>query len=360
MRMKLNFTGRKVLITGHTGFKGAWLALWLKILGAEITGIALDPEDKSGAFCAMDISSLCEDIRQDINEYDKVVSIIDKQKPEIVFHLAAQPLVLESYAHPLETIQTNVMGTVNILEACRKTSSVKAIIIITTDKCYENKEWVYGYRENDRLGGRDPYSVSKAAAELIVKSYRNSFFSVNKEIGLVTVRAGNVIGGGDWAEHRIVPDCIRALKAGKVIEVRNPSSVRPWQHVLEPLGGYLILAQRMLESSERFSGPWNFGPGHEGVKNVTDLVQGLIHYWGEGKWKDISAGIRNKPHETALLTLDISKARNYLLWQPLYNFQQSLEATVSWYKDQYMGENMINKSINQIEEYRKLLSYQYT
>ncbi len=358
--MKFDFQGRKVLVTGHTGFKGAWLTLWLKLLGADISGIALEPTDESGAFCAMGISSLCEDIRQDINDFDKVFSIFEKQKPEIVFHLAAQSLVLQSYDQPLETFQTNVIGTANILEACRRFKSVKVIIIVTTDKCYENKEWVFGYREIDRLGGIDPYSGSKAAAEMLVKSYLESFFSVNNKTGLASVRAGNVIGGGDWAENRIVPDCIRALKAGKAIEVRNPSSVRPWQHVLEPLGGYLMLAQKMLENPKRFSGSWNFGPSYEGIRNVKDLVRYLINLWGEGEWENKDLGKKNKPHEAALLTLDISKARNLLLWQPVYSFHKTVDATVSWYKSQSLGENMKIKSIKQIEDYQKFLYSQYS
>ena len=349
----INIAGRKVMVTGHTGFKGSWLTLWLSMLKADITGIALDPEDREGAFNAMNISSLCKDIRQDINNYDKVLSIFREQKPEIVFHMAAQPLVLESYQHPLETMQTNVMGTVNILEACRKTSSVKVIIIVTTDKCYENKEWVYGYREDDRLGGKDPYSASKAAAELVVKSYRESFFPPGKGIGLATVRAGNVIGGGDWASNRIVPDCIRALQANNPIEVRNPFSVRPWQHVLEPLGAYLKLAHVMIENPVKFSGPWNFGPENEGVKNVKDLVNEMICAWKGGYWVDTGTGTKNQLHEAGLLTLDISKARNLLLWQPSYTFCKSVEATVSWYKSQFIGENMAKKGIEQIEEYRK-------
>jgi CDP-glucose 4,6-dehydratase len=351
--MDFSFEGRKVLVTGHTGFKGSWLTLWLNMLKADVTGIALDPGDKAGAFNAMNISSLCKDIRQDINDYNKVFSIFREQKPEIVFHLAAQPLVLESYQHPVETFKTNVMGTVNILEACRETASVKAIIIVTTDKCYENKEWVYGYREDDRLGGKDPYSASKAAAELVVKSFRESFFPPGKGIGLATVRAGNVIGGGDWASNRIVPDCIRALQANNPIEVRNPFSVRPWQHVLEPLGAYLMLAHEMIDNPVKFSGPWNFGPDHEGVKNVKELVKEIIHFWEEGNWVDTGTGTKNRPHEAGLLTLDISKARNLLLWQPSYTFCQAVEATVSWYKSQFMGENMAKKGIEQIEEYRK-------
>ncbi len=351
--MDFSFERRKVLVTGHTGFKGSWLTLWLSMLKADITGIALDPEDRAGAFNAMNISSLCKDIRQDINDYNEVYSIFREQKPEIVFHLAAQPLVLESYERPMETMQTNVMGTVNILEACRKTPSVRTIVVITTDKCYENREWVYGYREHDRLGGRDPYSVSKAAAELVVKAYSKSFFTPETGVGLATARAGNVIGGGDWAANRIVPDCIRALTHNQTIEVRNPFSVRPWQHVLEPLGGYLMLAQRLRENPEKFSGPWNFGPEYEGIRDVGYLVNEMIHFWEEGDWVDIGTGTKDQLHEARLLTLDISKARNLLLWQPAYTFRQSVEATVSWYKSQFIGEDIAKKGIEQIEEYQK-------
>ncbi len=350
--MNTNLSKRKVLVTGHTGFKGSWLTLWLKIINAEICGISLDPVNINGAFHELNISSICEDIREDINDYESILSIFIEQKPEIIFHLAAQPLVIDSYERPIETFRTNVMGTANILEACRQTPSVKVIIVITTDKCYENCEWIYGYRENDRLGGRDPYSASKAAAELLVNSYRESFFKSQRDIGLATARAGNVIGGGDWAKNRILPDCINSLLCNEPIKVRNPFAVRPWQHVLEPLGGYLNLAHKMLENINLYSEPWNFGPGYEGIKNVEALVQEVVRCWGTGSYSACGHPSENSPYEAGLLTLDIAKARNLLDWNPKLGFSESVKMTVDWYKAQSDGINMVDLSCKQIEDYQ--------
>jgi CDP-glucose 4,6-dehydratase len=351
--MKDSFKGEKVLVTGHTGFKGSWLTLWLKLLGAEVIGVALDPEQDYGAFNAMNISSLCNDIRQDINDLKAIIKVFNKYQPQVVFHLAAQPLVLDSYQRPVETFQTNIIGTVNILEACRYTPSVRTIVVITTDKCYENKELNSGYKETDRLGGKDPYSASKASAELVTYSYRESFFKSNTGIGLATARAGNVIGGGDWATNRILPDCIKALLAKQPIELRNPMAVRPWQHVLEPLGGYLLLASLLMKDPVSYSEPWNFGPREEGNKTVGDVVNEVIKSWGSGKL--VTPQSTNQSCEAKLLTLDITKALTYLNWKPLLSFNQSIINTVDWYKAQANGLNMQEFGINQIHEYQALL-----
>ena len=355
--MTKSFKSKKVLVTGHTGFKGSWLTLWLNMLGAKVVGVALDPEQIYGAFNAMNIKSMCYDIRQDINDLNQVKKIFTKHQPEIVFHLAAQPLVLDSYQKPIETFQTNTIGTANILEACRNTQSVKTIVIITTDKCYENRETLKGYAETDRLGGKDPYSASKAAAEIVVNSYRESFFNENHTIGLATARAGNVIGGGDWAANRILPDCVRSLIEKKPIEVRNPNAVRPWQHVLEPLGGYLLLASKLMQESQKFSEPWNFGPEEESVKTVEELVYKVIKVWGSGTIKVNHPIIQSSNHlkEAKLLTLNIDKADFKLNWKPVLSFNQSITQSVSWYKAQANGENMTDFSKNQIKKYQRLL-----
>ncbi len=352
------FNRKKVFITGHTGFKGSWLSLWLKRLGAQITGIALDPRTPLDAFYAMNISSLCNDLRLDINDFKGVIDVFQKAQPEIVFHLAAQSLVLESYNDPIKTFNTNIIGMANILEACRLTPSVKAIIIVTSDKVYYNKEWIYGYRENDRLGGKDPYSSSKACAELIVHSYRESFFKENKSCALATVRAGNVIGGGDWAKNRIVPDSIRSLSLGEKIEIRNPQSVRPWQQVLEPLRGYLLLAENMLEDPIKFSEAWNFGPGNEGIKTVRGIAEELIKHWGCGNW--VNSNNKREFNEAGLLILDISKARNELGWDPVLNFEEAISMTVEWYKAQANQQDMQKFSYDQIKQYEAKLNLKST
>lgn len=355
--MTNSFKNKKVLVTGHTGFKGSWLTMWLNMLGAKVVGIALDPDQPNGAYNAMKIGSMCYDLRQDINDLNAVKNIFTKHQPEIVFHLAAQPLVLDSYQKPIETLQTNIIGTANILEACRHTPSVKTIVIITTDKCYENRETLKGYAETDRLGGKDPYSASKAAAEIVVNSYRESFFKSNPNIGLATVRAGNVIGGGDWAANRILPDCIRSLKENKPIEIRNPNAVRPWQHVLEPLGGYLLLASKLMQYPQKYSEPWNFGPEEESVKTVAELVDEVIKTWGSGTVltnQSINQSI-NPFREAKLLTLNIDKAKTILHWHPVLSFNHSITQSINWYKAQASGENMLEFSKNQIFEYQSLL-----
>jgi len=348
-----SFKGKKVLVTGHTGFKGSWLTLWLKLLGAEVIGVALDPDHNEGAFKAMNISSLCKDIRQDINDLSALQNILTIHQPQVVFHLAAQPLVLDSYKIPIETFQTNIIGTANILETCRHIPSIRTIVVITTDKCYENIELGTRYKETDRLGGKDPYSASKASAELVVNSYRESFFRPETGVGLATVRAGNVIGGGDWASNRIVPDCIKALLESRPVEVRNPGAVRPWQFVLEPLRGYLVLASKLMKDPVFFSGPWNFGPGEEGKRSVNELVTTVLNAWSSGSQTITKSP--NQAYEAQMLALDISKARTFLKWEPLFSFNQSIKQTVEWYKAQAKGDNMQDFGLKQIRDYQNLL-----
>ena len=339
------FEGKTVLITGHTGFKGSWLSIWLTELGANVIGYALEPYTANDIFVVAGVDRKIKSNIGDIRDYDKLKGVFNKYRPEIVFHLAAQPLVRLSYAQPRLTYDTNVGGTVNLLECCRAGDSVKVIINVTSDKCYDNKEWMWGYRENDPVGGHDPYSSSKACSEIITAAYRSSFFNVNKK-SLSSVRAGNVIGGGDWREDRLVPDCIRALKKGEPVGIRSPRSVRPWQHVLEPLSGYLLLASRMCESGEKYSGAWNFGPYYGSVITVEELTKKLIGYWGSGQYKDLSGQLSQEPHEAGLLTLDISKAIHQLNWAPMLNVSEAVEYTVNWYKASHVDYDFCAGQIN--------------
>ena len=342
------YRDRKVLITGHTGFKGSWLTIWLHALGARVVGVALDPATEKDNFRLSGIGALIGgDYRQDIRDLDKVKAIFEKERPEVVFHLAAQPIVLDSYKDPVYTYETNIMGTVNILEACRACPSVHTGVFITTDKCYDNKEWVFPYRETDPMGGYDPYSSSKGAAELIISSYRNSFLrSQKKEIA--SARAGNVIGGGDWSPHRIVVDLIKAIESDCPLEVRSPDAVRPWQHVLEPLSGYLLLGARMMTEKGKFDDAWNFGPEVHATFTVRELVNALIENFGSGEWIDRSEG--KKLHEANLLSLDISKARNYLKWHPVLSFEETVRFTVEWYRN-YSKTNVLELCRRQIQDY---------
>ncbi|MCJ7515965.1 MAG: CDP-glucose 4,6-dehydratase [Dehalococcoidia bacterium] len=327
------FKGKAVLVTGHTGFKGSWLSIWLRELGADVIGYALEPYTENDNFVVAKIGSKIKHNIGDITDYSKLKRVFNEYQPEVVFHMAAQSLVRLSYKQPKLTYDTNVMGTVNVLECCRLTDSVKVIINVTSDKCYENKEWIWGYRENDPVGGYDPYSSSKACAEIVTSAYRNSFFNIcepNKSIS--SVRAGNVIGGGDWREDRLVPDCIRALRNNEPIGIRSPQSIRPWQHVLEPLSGYLLLASKMYEDGEKYSGAWNFGPDHKSIVTVEELVKSLIKHWGHGRYKDLSKGSSGEPHEAKSLILDISKAINLLNWKPTLSVNEAIEYTVNWYK----------------------------
>jgi CDP-glucose 4,6-dehydratase len=348
------YKNKKVLITGHTGFKGSWLSIWLTHLGAEVVGIALDPKTEKDLFVLSDIQRGIKDYREDIRNMDKIKEIFQKEQPEIVFHLAAQPLVIESYHNPVETYETNIMGTVNILEAIRRTKSVKAAVMITSDKCYDNKEWAWGYRENDPMGGHDPYSSSKGAAEIVIGSYRNSFFREEGTCEIASARAGNVIGGGDWSDNRLFPDIIRAIESNKHIELRNPLATRPWQHVLEPLGGYLLLAAKMAENIGKYSEAWNFGPYYQDIQSVKEVVEKVIHNFGKGNWKDISSP--DQFHEANMLSLDISKAISKLNWKPRLNFKETIQMTTEWYKNYKTHPNILEFTTNQIIKYTNKLN----
>ncbi|MGM1057004.1 MAG: CDP-glucose 4,6-dehydratase [Bacteroidota bacterium] len=340
---------KNVLITGHTGFKGSWLAIWLHDLGAEVIGVALDPFSEHDNYVLSKIGNKITDLRGDIRNGQLLKDIFAKYKPEIVFHLAAQPLVRLSYDIPVETYEVNVMGTINVLEAIRATDSVKVGVMITTDKCYENKEQIWGYRENEAVGGYDPYSSSKGAAEIAIASWRRSFFNPENyaEHGksIASVRAGNVVGGGDWATDRIIPDCIRALENDNLIEIRSPESIRPWQHVLEPLSGYMQLAQRIWNEPTKFCEGWNFGPRIESVVSVWNIAEKVTRKYGKGALKDVSDP--NKLHEAKLLMLDINKAKFELNWEPKMNIDQCIDLTVDWY-NRYRNESVYELCCSQI------------
>ncbi len=343
------YRGKKVFLTGHTGFKGSWLLYWLNKMQAEIKGYALAPENAFDLYNQIQGDSLCTSVIADINNSVKLEEEIVSFQPDIIFHLAAQPLVRLSYEIPEETFATNAMGTAHVLKALRSLSKPCTVILITTDKVYENKEWVYPYRETDRLGGLDPYSASKACAELVIHSYYNSFFHINRykdhQKAIAVARAGNVIGGGDWAKDRIIPDIVRALENDNIISVRNPKAVRPWQHVLEPLGGYLLLAQKLSDDVYKYSGAWNFGPLAEDNLTVEDLVKKAIQVWGKGNYHTPSD---NKAlHEAGLLKLDISKAASELQWKPKWDAAKAITRTLEWYKSSKTAKasELIDKDI---------------
>lgn len=346
------YAGKRVLITGHTGFKGSWLAIWLHMLGADVIGYALDPISEKSNFSLSGISAKIKDLRGDIRNAESLNNVFKKYRPEVIFHMAAQPLVRQSYEQPVETYQTNVMGTINVLEAIRLTDSVKVGIMITTDKCYENKEQLWGYRENEPMGGYDPYSSSKGAAEIAISSWRRSFMNPEDYLhhgkSIASVRAGNVIGGGDWAIDRIVPDCIRALEKKDPIEIRSPKAIRPWQHVLEPLSGYLLLAQKIWYEPTKYCEGWNFGPETKSVNTVWNIASEVIKQYGSGELIDISDP--NALHEAKLLMLDINKARLYLNWEPQLNLEQTISLTIDWYK-RYHTENAYALCAEQIVNY---------
>lgn len=347
------FRGKRVLVTGHTGFKGSWLSIWLHELGAEVIGVAQAPFTERDNFVLSGIGQKIKaDVRADIRDGERIKDIFRQYQPEIVFHLAAQPLVRLSYDIPVETYQTNVMGTIHILEAIRFTDSVKVGVMITTDKCYENREQIWGYRENEPMGGYDPYSSSKGAAEIAIASWRRSFFhpGAYEKHGksIASVRAGNVIGGGDWALDRIIPDCIKALEAGKPIEIRSPKAIRPWQHVLEPLSGYMLLAQKMWDAPVKYCEGWNFGPRAESITNVWDVASMVIENYGSGELKDLSDP--NALHEAKLLMLDISKAKFQLEWEPRMSIQQCIALTVDWYK-KYKTATVYSLCLEEIDKF---------
>ena len=353
---KLNFfRDKKVLVTGHTGFKGSWLSIWLNMLGAEVCGFALEPYTKNDNFVVSGLGKRVSHHIGDIRNFNELNSVFKSFKPEFVFHLAAQPLVRRSYIDPKETFDTNIGGTVNILECCRMSDTIKIIVNITSDKCYQNNEWPWGYRENDRLGGNDPYSSSKACSEIVCEAYRNAFFDPeyfnNHGKSLASARAGNVIGGGDWREDRLIPDCIRALEKGAPICLRNPEAIRPWQHVLDPLYGYLLLAKKMADDPVKFSSAWNFGPRHDHALKVLEVADLVLEKWGKKGVIEFGEKDSNS-HEAKTLCLDISKAIAELGWKPCWDTDRAVSKTVDWYKH-YKTSNIYSFCEKQINQYMR-------
>ncbi len=348
------FRNKRVLITGHTGFKGSWLSLWLQELGANVIGYSLEPPSHPNLFDTAGVAKGMKSNIADLCDYENLFSIMQENEPEIVIHMAAQALVLKGYKEPLETFNTNIIGTVNVLETIRHVESVRSCVVVTTDKCYLNREWLWPYRENERLGGVDPYSSSKACAEIVTSAYRASFFNKDGgQIKLATARAGNVIGGGDWAANRLVPDCIRAFYGNQFIEIRSPQAIRPWQHVMEPLTGYLKLAKGLFELGDRFAEAWNFGPSIEDSKSVEWVVSYLCNAWkGSKGWKITRSA--NMEKEAILLCLDITKARYWLDWRPVWDIEEALKQTIDWYLAYRDNPNEIHDhTIRQIIEYSK-------
>jgi CDP-glucose 4,6-dehydratase len=347
---------RRVFLTGHTGFKGGWLALWLASRGAQVRGYSLDPSTEPNLFSAASVSAFVEDVRGDIRDLPNLQASLTEFAPDVVFHLAAQPLVRRSYADPLGTYATNIMGTANLLEAVRKTPSVRAVVCVTTDKCYQNHGSNQPYRETDPLGGRDPYSSSKAGAEIVSAAYRSSFFPLNRlgehHVALATARAGNVIGGGDWSDDRLIPDLIRGFQAKQPVLIRNPKAIRPWQHVLDPLHGYILLAEQLLAQRAQFASAFNFGPGEEDAWPVERIASNLAAMWGDGaSWTPDSApGV----HEEHTLRLDASKARAELGWEPRLEIESALEWTLSWYRAWQQGADMKTETLAQIARFEQL------
>lgn len=347
------YRGKRVLVTGHTGFKGSWLSIWLKELGADVIGLSLDPKTERDNYVLSGIGSkIYADLRVDICDSNEVQKVFDKYQPEIVFHLAAQPLVRLSYSEPVSTWQTNVMGTINVMEAFRHCKSAKVAVMITTDKCYENREQHHAYREDEPMGGYDPYSSSKGACELAISSWRRSFMNPEDYSkhgkSIASARAGNVIGGGDWAADRIIPDCIRAIERNEPIRIRNRYAVRPWQHVLEPLSGYLLLAQRMWNNPTEYCEGWNFGPQEDSVVSVWEVANQVVSAYGRGELIDQTDP--NAPHEASLLMLDITKARTRLGWKPRLTTKEAIDMTVEWYK-KYSAEFIYDLCMNEINKF---------
>jgi CDP-glucose 4,6-dehydratase len=351
-----SWKGRKVFLTGHTGFKGGWLALWLTKLGATVRGYALDPCTDPNLFTVARVGSVVEDVRGDIRDPATLDRAMHEFAPEVVFHLAAQPLVRYSYQDPIGTFETNVIGTARVLDAVRRTPSVAAVVSVTTDKCYENREWIWPYRETDPLGGYDPYSSSKACAEIVSAAFRQSYFPVDKlglanghGVAVATARAGNVIGGGDWSSDRLVPDLVLGFLSGQPVNIRSPHAIRPWQHVLEPLHGYILLAERLLTHNPRFATAYNFGPSESDARPVSWIADKMAALWGDGAfWQVYDAP---NPHEAGYLKLDSSRARADLGWTPQLRLQEALELLVAWYRAWQSGEDMHAYTLNQIEQY---------
>lgn len=350
----MNFwQGKKVFLTGHTGFKGSWLSLWLHFLGAEVTGYALEPPTEPILYDLARLDGCVTSIIADVRDLDRLKAEMVKASPDIVIHMAAQPLVRDSYKIPVETYAINVMGVVHLLEAVRACPSVRSVVNVTTDKCYENREWPWGYRENEAMGGFDPYSNSKGCSELVTAAYRSSYFNPHRfadhGVGLATARAGNVIGGGDWANDRLIPDIIRAILAGEPVHIRNPHAIRPWQHVLEPLSGYLLLARRLYEHGDKYAEGWNFGPADDDVRPVEWIVRLMCRQWGDGACYDIDNG--EHPHEAHYLKLDCSKARSQLDWCPRWNLEKALDSIIQWTRRYRAGDDPRTVCLEQIADY---------
>jgi len=347
------FKSKRILITGHTGFKGSWLCEWLLSMEADLCGCALEPNTKPAIFDILKLKNRMQHHVLNICDLDAVNKLVENFQPEIIIHMAAQPLVRLSYEDPINTLNSNIMGTANILEAIRTNSGVKACVVVTSDKCYENQEWVWGYRENEPMGGHDTYSASKGAAELVTASYRNSFFHKENACKIATARAGNVIGGGDWSADRIVVDFVRSMERGETLYLRNPNAVRPWQHVLEPLSGYLTIAKELFNANDQsYSSAWNFGPSEESVTTVQELANLLVASWGSGEVKVDSSS--EQPHEAGLLKLDCSKSKFYLKWSGKWSVKKAVQKTVEWHQDFEKDQNKMQEiTLSQIQEYTK-------
>lgn len=344
---------KRVFLTGHTGFKGSWMSLWLQALDANVVGYSLLPPSDPNLFEAARVADGMTSLKGNIRNLADVQAALLSHQPDIVIHMAAQTLVQYSYQNPVETYDTNVMGTLHILEAVRQVTSVRAVVVVTSDKCYENKEWIWGYRENEAMGGYDPYSSSKGCAELVTAAYRQSFFTNPKtSVAVASARAGNVIGGGDWAADRLIPDVIRAVSEQRPVLIRSPGAIRPWQHVLDPLNGYLTLVERMWSSQTEYTGAWNFGPSDQDAKPVSWIVEQITTLWGEGtQWKLDTV---QHPHEASYLKLDSSKAKNYLGWMPKLNLSETLQWIVDWYKTYMRNEDMRSYTISQIIKFQNI------
>lgn len=347
------YKNKKVLITGHTGFKGSWLCLLLNELGADVYGYALPPKTTPNLFSEAHINKIITSHLGDIRDFEKLEGVLHQIQPDIIIHMAAQALVIESYKNPRETFEINIMGTVNLLDAARTTKSVKAIINVTTDKCYENKEWYWSYRENEPMGGYDPYSNSKGCSELVTSSYRNSYFNLNKYadhgVAVASARAGNVIGGGDWSDDRLIPDFIRAITNGQNVKIRSPYATRPWQHVLEPLSGYLTLAVKLFSQGPKYAEAWNFGPNEDDAQNVEWITKTICKLWGDGA--SYSIDTNSHPHEANYLKLDCSKAKAELGWVPKWNIERALSSIVNWNKAYLDNEDISDVMAQQIKDY---------